>query len=465
MTADRNAQRTEDRRGSLRSRLDELLRLDEGAVEDGMGRIAFVLVVPWVAVPLLAWYTVDAFSAGGDSAWTGLYHSACAAVLLLSGIAVRLRSTPPVISGCARLSLGALMLLMVAAFLFQRSEFTLLWVGVVPMTSIFVLGLREGLLWCLATLVAWLLLFAQADRLAQFSPDVHWPGPGERQDFAVAFLALTGLAGGFELLRQRVRRRLLEQTDALLQTSRLESVGRLTSGVAHDFNNLLTVVIGNLDLLAAQAENAGLAMKQLDRARSASHRAADLTEKLLSFARRQPLRPEPVEIAALLADMEPLFETSLGETVSVAVGVADTPLYCFADRGQLENALLNLALNARDAMPGGGELTIVGQRVTRTPGDGLRAGDYVRIAVSDDGPGIPPDVLERVFEPFFTTKELGAGTGLGLSMVQGFMRQSGGEVRIRDRRPDRTWRPGTTVELYLPAADAPALRAGSPSSS
>ena len=460
---------------SLRARLEEVERLDADPqrARGGTGRLVFVMVVPWLAAPLLLWYTVQSALNNPERPWVAVFHGTAALVFAVAGAAVRLRPTEVVVSWGTRAALASLLILMLCAFVFMRGQFTLLWVGVLPMTAIFVLGLREGLAWSVGSLFAWLYLLGLEAELGGWTPGVRWPPPGERFDFVVAYLSITAISAGYEILRDRTRRRLLDQADALLQTSRLESIGRLTSGVAHDFNNLLTVVIGQLDLLALDAERSGLEVQGLERARSASTRAADLTGKLLSFARRQPLRPEPVDLEVLFRDSAQLFESSLGETVTIATGVADAPLACLADRNQLENALLNLAMNARDAMPDGGALTIVAQRFQVLPNVDatLDAGAYVRISVSDDGPGIAPAVRERVFEPFFTTKELGAGTGLGLSMVQGFCRQSGGDARLRDPSTMAgAARTGTTVELYLPESEVPvdpapaSVRAGSRSS-
>jgi signal transduction histidine kinase len=445
----------------LRARLYEVERLDADPQRalGGTGRLVFVMAVPWLATPLLLWYALRTVLNNPDAPWLALFHGFAALAFGASGVAVQLRPDERVVTWCARASLASLLILLLGAFVFLRGQFTLLWAGVLPMTAIFVLGLREGIFWSVATLFAWLYLLGQEASLGAWGGNVSWPGPDERSDFVVALLAITAISAGYEVLRDRTRQRLLEQADALLQTSRLESIGRLTSGVAHDFNNLLTVVIGQLDLLALEAERSGLDVDGLERARTASTRAADLTGKLLSFARRQPLRPESVDLEVLFRDSAQLFESSLGETVTIATGVADAPLACRADRHQLENALLNLAMNARDAMPTGGALTIVAQRFRVLPNadSTLDAGAYVRISVSDVGPGIPAAVRERVFEPFFTTKELGAGTGLGLSMVQGFCRQSGGDARLREPRGGRAEdRTGTTVELYLPETDPPA---------
>ena len=249
----------------------------------------------------------------------------------------------------------------------------------------------------------------------------------------------------------------------LAHAQRLESLGQLTGGVAHDFNNLLMVISGNLQVLEELVpQGDGL---ELARAASAAvERGAMLTRKLLAFARKQPLQPRPVELSQLLRDFRDLVQRTLGETVAVQVAHDPAVPVLVADYAQLETALLNLAINARDAMPQGGTLkiaverTLIDEDVAGTPTD-LVPGDYACISVSDTGSGMPPEVVERAFEPFFTTKDPGKGSGLGLSMVYGFARQSGGSAHIYSE-PGH----GTSVRLYLPlpagaAAEAPARAA------
>jgi CheY-like chemotaxis protein len=247
----------------------------------------------------------------------------------------------------------------------------------------------------------------------------------------------------------------------------MEAIGQLTGGVAHDFNNLLTVVIGNLELAEKSFDpTTGEAQPRqrrfLQNALRGAQRAATLTQRLLAFARRQPLKPEPLNGNELLSGMSDLLHRALGENVQVET-VASAGLWLVeADRVQLESALLNLALNARDAMPDGGKLTIetanayLDENYCRTQTD-LTPGQYVVISVSDSGAGMTAPVLARAFEPFFTTKAAGQGTGLGLSQVYGFVKQSGGHVKIYSE-PGH----GTTVKVYLPrlrvdpsALDAP----------
>ncbi|MBN8442878.1 MAG: PAS-domain containing protein [Thauera sp.] len=241
---------------------------------------------------------------------------------------------------------------------------------------------------------------------------------------------------------------------ALVQAQKMEAVGQLTGGLAHDFNNLLTIIIGNLSALKEQSDSAGIA-PFVDPSLQAARRGAELIRRLLSFSRRQTLEPSAIEVGSLVHNMTHLLVRTLGETIKVRLRLPGEPLHAFVDPHQLENALLNLALNARDAMPDGGELTIA---VTQRTLDAalaraaeVPAGDYVQIDVSDSGSGIDAAVLPRVFEPFFTTKPFGGGSGLGLSMVYGFVRQSGGNVRILSS-PNK----GTNVRFVLPMAAAPA---------
>ncbi|MDZ7670906.1 MAG: ATP-binding protein [Gammaproteobacteria bacterium] len=240
--------------------------------------------------------------------------------------------------------------------------------------------------------------------------------------------------------------------ETLDQSNRLESVGQLTGGVAHDFNNLLTVIIGNSELLKERLRDdqrlAGLA----DMIVNAAQRGAALTHRLLAFARRQPLEPQVLDVNELIASIDPLLRRTLGEHIEIEFTRAGGLWQALVDPGQLENALLNLALNARDAMPESGRLTIETANVRlsedySTRYADLTPGQYVMVAVSDTGCGIPEEQIKRVFEPFFTTKEAGKGTGLGLSMVYGFVKQSQGHVNVYSE-PGH----GTTVKMYLPRA-------------
>ncbi|HUB12758.1 MAG TPA: CHASE3 domain-containing protein [Acetobacteraceae bacterium] len=246
---------------------------------------------------------------------------------------------------------------------------------------------------------------------------------------------------------------------AARDAQRLQAMGQLTGGIAHDFNNLLTVVLGSLELAAARLQDGHPVLALLDRAAWAARRGATLNQQLLAFARRQPLAPVPTDVSAMLPDLTTLLHRTLGEHIEVRTVDSAGLWQCPADSTQLESAVLNLALNARDAMQGGGRLTIeVANKVLdaayASQHSEVSPGDYVMIAVSDTGSGMPPEVQARAFEPFFTTKEQGRGTGLGLAMVLGFAKQSGGHVKIYSEQGE-----GTTVRLYLPRAVGAALPA------
>ena len=239
----------------------------------------------------------------------------------------------------------------------------------------------------------------------------------------------------------------------LLQAQKMEAVGQLTGGIAHDFNNILAVVLGNLEFLDELLEGDERARKVLARATSGVRRGSGLTERLLAFSRRQHLEPELLDITGVVSGIVDLLRRTLGENISVQTAFAGDLSPVMADRSQLENAILNLAVNSRDAMPEGGFFIVDSQNITiidrgATEYEFLRPGAYVILAVSDTGRGMPPEVVRRVFEPFFTTKEAGMGSGLGLSMVYGFTKQSNGYVTVDSRVGH-----GTTVKLYLPAAE------------
>jgi PAS domain S-box-containing protein len=245
---------------------------------------------------------------------------------------------------------------------------------------------------------------------------------------------------------------LKQAEEALRQSQKMEAVGQLTGGIAHDFNNLLTGVIGSLDLIqtrVAQGRTGDIG-RYIDAAMSSANRAAALTHRLLAFSRRQPLDPKPVDANALVGSMEELFRRTARETIRVELRAGQDLWLPLCDPNQLENALLNLVINARDAMPDGGAIAIETANVeldhayAATQQD-VKPGQYVALSVSDTGSGMSDDVLARVFEPFFTTKPIGQGTGLGLSMVYGFVRQSGGHVRITSGIGQ-----GTTVKIFLP---------------
>jgi PAS domain S-box-containing protein len=252
--------------------------------------------------------------------------------------------------------------------------------------------------------------------------------------------------------RYKAQRELKETQEQLAVAQKMEAVGQLSGGIAHDFNNLLMIVIGNLETAQQHAGKIGnnTLTRVLSNAMRGARRAAALTSRLLAFSRRQPLDPKPLDVNKFLTGAAEFMQRSLGEATQIEV-VGSVGLWMIeADPNQLEVALVNLAINARDAMPDGGKLTIEGANVyadedysRRNPE--IAPGQYVAICVSDTGTGMPPEILNRVFEPFFTTKELGRGTGLGLSQVYGFLKQSGGHVKIYSEVGR-----GTTVKLYFP---------------
>jgi signal transduction histidine kinase len=307
----------------------------------------------------------------------------------------------------------------------------------------------------------------------------------ERQDYAaklryllaaaigIALLAATILAGILALSTRTALQGLIERTtelqtesrlrheaeSTLFQSQKMEAVGQLTGGIAHDFNNLLTVILGNLDTIKRKLLEAanpggnglvGALTKPLDSAIQGAKSAAQLTHRLLAFSRRQPLEPARIDANRLVSGMLDLLKRTLGAEISVETVLGAGVWPTFADPHQLENALLNLALNAKDAMPNGGCLTIetantyLDEAYVRRFGD-VDAGQYVVLCVTDTGTGIPKDIIDRVFEPFFTTKPPGEGSGLGLAMVHGFVKQSGGHMRIYSEDGH-----GTTVKIYLP---------------
>lgn len=236
---------------------------------------------------------------------------------------------------------------------------------------------------------------------------------------------------------------------ALVQAQKMEAIGQLSSGIAHDFNNLLTIIVGNLSILQEQANGNAPLLNLVEPALDASKRGAQLVQRLLSFSRQQPLRPTVINIRALIEDIIPLLQRSLSSRIKLSLEFSDESLIARIDAHQLENALLNLAVNARDAMPDGGSLKIQAQRValdeqTSREYDVVQ-GDFIRIEVSDTGVGMEPEIQARIFEPFFTTKDFGRGSGLGLSMIYGFVKQSGGGITVRSEHEQ-----GTTMSLVLP---------------
>jgi signal transduction histidine kinase/ActR/RegA family two-component response regulator len=238
----------------------------------------------------------------------------------------------------------------------------------------------------------------------------------------------------------------------LRQVQKMEAVGQLTGGIAHDFNNMLAVVVGGIDLALRRLNGPRReVMMHLNNAMEGATRAAALTRRLLSFARSEPLLPERVDPAELIRGMSDLLDRTLGERIRIDVELAPGAWPTYVDPHQLENAIVNLAVNARDAMDGEGQMLISAENVTLAANEvgDVRAGDYVKISVADTGCGMAPDVLERAFEPFFTPKPVGKGTGLGLSQIFGFAHESGGEVGIESEVGK-----GTTVSVYLPRTEA-----------
>jgi signal transduction histidine kinase/ActR/RegA family two-component response regulator len=243
-------------------------------------------------------------------------------------------------------------------------------------------------------------------------------------------------------------RRQLEQQ--LLQAQKMEAIGNLAGGIAHDFNNLLTGIIGHLKFVQRALQPGTQVRTDVDEIERAARRAAALTSQLLSYARRQMVTPTVVDVNAAILAIEPMLRRTLGETVHVAVRLGETVPPVRVDAGQLEQVLVNLAVNARDAMPDGGTLTLMSAVRTMTPGDGSEdGGTFAEIAVSDTGVGIAPEVLPHIFEPFFTTKPVGQGTGLGLAMCYGIVKQAEGHIAV-ESEPGT----GTTIRVRFPALPA-----------
>lgn len=260
---------------------------------------------------------------------------------------------------------------------------------------------------------------------------------------------LRALANTLSALRQRQ-----SAEEQLFQSQRLEALGQLTGGVAHDFNNLLTVVSGNLQILEERFSEDAAAAAMIRSALRASGRGADLTRKLLAFARRQTLQPRAIDIASWLDSLAEILRRTLGPNIDIKTSCAPHMPAAKADPVMLDTALLNLAVNARDAMPAGGQLTLSAS-VFPHPGAGrpkpeeLAPGHYILLTVGDTGSGMPPEVLARAFEPFFTTKDLSKGNGLGLSLVYGFIKQSGGHIEVDSRVGI-----GTVIRMTLPTVSA-----------
>src|SRR5712664_3386997 len=303
---------------------------------------------------------------------------------------------------------------------------------------------------------------AQVKKLATSGTTVRFESRFRHKDGSYRWLSWTGVSDNDRIYavardvtaEKAAAERLRATEEALLQSQKMEAVGQLTGGIAHDFNNLLTGIVGSMDLLQTRLNKGRTdnVARYISAAMTSANRAAALTHRLLAFARRQPLIPKSVDANQLVVSLEDLLRRTIGETIDLEI-VASDDLWCtLCDPNQLESALLSLAINARDAMPDGGKLTIatanahLGNVIADTPA--LSPGDYICIAVSDTGVGMSAQVAARAFDPFFTTKPIGQGTGLGLSMIYGFARQSNGHATI-DSKLGR----GTSVRLYLPCHD------------
>ncbi|MGO9423312.1 CHASE3 domain-containing protein [Roseiarcus sp.] len=290
----------------------------------------------------------------------------------------------------------------------------------------------------------------------------------------IATIAVVATSWSFVRHVQAQAAALLSETESrrqaeslLLQTQKLELVGQLTAGIAHDFNNLLTIVLGNLDTVKRRIESGSAAelvrlARPVETASEGARRAASLTQKLLAFARQQPLAPRQLDLNRAVANMSDVLARTVGEAVKIETVLGAGLWPAFADSSQVDNAIVNLVVNARDSIPDGGYITIetanasLDEEYVAQFGD-VAPGQYVMLSVSDTGVGIPKDVLPHVFEPFFTTKETGKGTGLGLAMIHGFVKQSKGHVRIYSELGQ-----GTTVKIYLPRMTDAAPIASSP---
>jgi signal transduction histidine kinase/ActR/RegA family two-component response regulator len=309
-----------------------------------------------------------------------------------------------------------------------------------------------------AIVLGWLAFRAISERLAALR-EADSEATRARQLEEAVRERTRELSQAYEQLKTESAER--EAAEAQLrQVQKMEAVGQLTGGIAHDFNNMLAVVVGGLDLARRKLTGRRREVEfHLDNAMEGATRAAALTRRLLAFARAEPLLPVAVAPAGLVEGMLDLVDRSIGERITVSTRFPEETWNVSVDTNQLENAILNLAVNGRDAMDGEGQLTISVENVAlAAAGVGeLGAGDYVRISVSDTGSGMPPEVIERVFEPFYTTKPVGKGTGLGLSQIFGFARESGGDVVI-----DSAVGIGSTVSLYLPRSSQEVESAAAP---
>jgi nitrogen-specific signal transduction histidine kinase len=248
--------------------------------------------------------------------------------------------------------------------------------------------------------------------------------------------------------------------DQFLQSQKMEAIGQLAGGVAHDFNNILTVIIVQCELAATLDQSPGKLRQDLQQIREAAERAAHLTRQLLLFSRQQVMQPRVLDLNETVTHLTKMLQRIIGEDVRLQLSLHSTPLTTRADPGMLDQVLMNLAVNARDAMPEGGRLlietaaTTIDETAARRHPDAA-AGRYVCLAVSDTGSGISPEILPRIFEPFFTTKETGKGTGLGLATIYGIVQQHRGWIEVQSQRGQ-----GTRFELFLPASEAPAVDSG-----
>src|SRR3984893_5879098 len=300
---------------------------------------------------------------------------------------------------------------------------------------------------------------AQLSKLGAGETTVRFESRLRHKDESYRWLSWTGVSDNdrnYAVARditadKAAAERLRGAEEALLQSQKMEAVGQLTGGIAHDFNNLLTGIVGSLDLLQSRLNQGRTdnVARYINAAMTSANRAAALTHRLLAFARRQPLIPKSVDANELVVSLEDLLRRTIGETIDLEIAASDDLWCTLCDPNQLESALLNLAINARDALPDGGKLTIstgnarLDSVTAETPA--LSPGDYICIGVTDSGVGMSAEVAARAFDPFFTTKPIGQGTGLGLSMIYGFARQSNGHVTI-DSKIGR----GTSVKLYSP---------------
>ena len=291
---------------------------------------------------------------------------------------------------------------------------------------------------------------------------MRYESPGQHRDGHEYFveISLTTLRRGEGHIVNAFVRDITQKRAAaeqLIQAQKMESVGQLTGGIAHDFNNMLTVITGTIEILADAVKEVPHLANITKLISDAADRGAQLTSSLLAFARKQPLQPSEIDVNALIREIVRLLMPTLGQHIEITTALGGDVWPAFVDRGQLSAALVNLAINARDAMPTGGTLNFTSSNIQLGVPDAVahgveRAGDYVSIEVSDTGIGIAPEHLDRIFDPFFSTKEVGQGTGLGLSMVFGFVKQSGGSVEVRSEEDH-----GATFRIFLPKADTSAL--------